>query len=57
MTVDPKTQQPLAKIFRSSELDDLLKKLELGGTAEAEVGAGEGTGGGDGADGSVAMST
>ncbi|ODN95821.1 20S proteasome subunit alpha 3 [Cryptococcus wingfieldii CBS 7118] len=55
MTLDGKTQQPLAKIFRASELDELLQKLELGGTQE-DVAA-EGTGGGGGSEGNVAMST
>ncbi|TYJ57352.1 hypothetical protein B9479_001891 [Cryptococcus floricola] len=55
MTLDGKTQQPLAKIFRASELDELLQKLELGGTQE-DVAA-EGTGGGGGGEGNVAMST
>lgn len=57
MTLDPKTQKPLAKIYRPSELDALLRKLELGGTAEAEVGVGQGTGGGGGNDGNVSLST
>lgn len=56
MTLHPTTKQPLAKIYRPAELDSLLRELELGGTKEETVGAGEGTGGGSG-DGNVAMST
>lgn len=55
MTLNNDTKQPLAKIFRPAELDELLQKLELGGTQEEQVGVGEGTGGGDG--GNIAMST
>lgn len=57
MTLDPKTNLPLAKIFRSAELDELLRKYELGGTAEAEVAIGQGTGGGNGGDASISVST
>ena len=49
-------KQPLAKIYRPSELDELLQSLELGGTQDETVGAGEGTGGG-GNRGNIAMST
>ena len=56
MTLHPETKQPLAKIYRPSELDGLLRELELGGTQEEQVGVGEGTGGGGG-EGNVAMST
>jgi 20S proteasome subunit alpha 3 len=38
-------------------LDELLRKLELGGKQEDKVEAGEGTGGGGGGEGNVAMST
>ncbi|WWD06797.1 hypothetical protein V865_004892 [Kwoniella europaea PYCC6329] len=55
MTLNPTTKQPLSKIYRPSELDSLLRDLELGGTAEDAVGAMEGTGGGGG--GNVAIST
>lgn len=55
MTLNNDTKQPLAKIFRPAELDELLQKLELGGTKDDHVGVGEGTGGGDG--GNIAMST
>lgn len=55
MTLNNDTKQPLAKIFRPAELDELLQKLELGGTKDEQVGVGEGTGGGDG--GNIAMST
>lgn len=55
MTLHPTTKQPVAKIFRAAELDELLRKLELGGTADAEVVAG--TGGGGAGEGSVAVST
>lgn len=55
MTLNSDTKQPLAKIFRPAELDELLQKLELGGTKDDHVGVGEGTGGGDG--GNIAMST
>ena len=48
MTLDPRTQQPIAKIYRPSDLDALLRELELGGTQEDQVGVGEGTGGGGG---------
>jgi 20S proteasome subunit alpha 3 len=57
MTLDPQTNLPLAKIFRSTELDELLRKYELGGTAEAEVAIGQGTGGGNGGDASISVST
>ncbi|KAJ9094992.1 hypothetical protein QFC21_005785 [Naganishia friedmannii] len=55
MTLHPTTHDPVAKIFRAAELDELLRKLELGGTADAEVVAG--TGGGGAGDGNVAVST
>ncbi|WOO86150.1 Proteasome subunit alpha type-4-A [Vanrija pseudolonga] len=48
-------KQPLAKIYRPSELDTLLQKLELGGTKDEQIGAGEGTGGGG--SGNIAVST
>lgn len=54
MTLDNK--QPLAKIYRTAELDELLQKLELGGTQEEQIGVGEGTGGG-GSGGNIAVST
>jgi len=57
MTLDPATQLPLAKIFRSAELDELLRKYELGGTSDSEVGVGQGTGGGSGGDTSISVST
>lgn len=57
MTLHPKTQEPLAKIFRASELDALLRANSLGGTVEDSVGVGEGTGGGGGGGGDVAVST
>ena len=57
MTLDAKTQQPVAKIYRPSDLDALLRVLELGGTQDDQVGVGEGTGGGGGEEGNVAMST
>jgi len=57
MTLHPTTKQPLAKIYRPSELDELLRKLELGGTKEEQVGVGEGSGGGGGGEGNVSMST
>ncbi|ORX39332.1 putative proteasome subunit alpha type 4 [Kockovaella imperatae] len=57
MTLDPKTKQPLAKIYRPNELDALLRQLELGGTSDDQVGVGEATGGGGGDEGNVAMST
>lgn len=57
MTLHPETQEPLAKIYRATELDDLLKKLDLGGTNDAETAAGEGTGGGGARDGPIAVST
>lgn len=57
MTLDPKTKQPLAKIYRPTELDELLQKYELGGTKEDAIGVGEGSGGGGGGEGNVAMST
>ncbi|WWC91167.1 uncharacterized protein L201_006108 [Kwoniella dendrophila CBS 6074] len=56
MTLHPQTKQPLSKIYRPSELDGLLRDLELGGTKEDLIGAMEGTGGG-GAVGNVAIST
>ncbi|OCF79167.1 20S proteasome subunit alpha 3 [Kwoniella mangroviensis CBS 8886] len=55
MTLNPTTKQPLSKIYRPTELDSLLRDMELGGTAEDAVGALEGTGGGGGGD--VAIST
>lgn len=57
MTLDPETQLPLAKIFRSTELDELLRKYELGGNADSEVGVGQGTGGGSGGDANISVST
>lgn len=57
MTLDETTKAPLAKIYRPEELDALLREFDLGGTKEEHVGAGQGTGGGDGGDGNVAMST
>jgi 20S proteasome subunit alpha 3 len=57
MTLDPATQLPLAKIFRSAELDELLRQYELGGTSDSEVGVGQGTGGGSGGDTSISVST
>jgi 20S proteasome subunit alpha 3 len=57
MTLQPETKQPLAKIYRPSEIDELLRQLELGGTQEESIGVGEGTGGGGGGEGNVAMST
>jgi 20S proteasome subunit alpha 3 len=57
MTLHPTTKQPLAKIYRPAEVDELLQKLELGGTKDDEIGVGEGTGGGGGGEGNVAMST
>lgn len=57
MTLDETTRAPLAKIYRPAELDALLRELELGGTKDETVGAGQGSGGGDGGDGNVAMST
>ena len=57
MTLDPKTGQPLAKIYRSTELDELLRTLDIGGTKEDQVGVGEATGGAGGDEGNVAMST
>ncbi len=56
MTLHPKTQEPLAKIYRATELDALLRANSLGGTVEDSVGVGEGTGGGGGG-GDVAVST
>lgn len=53
MTLDPKTQEPVAKIFRAAELDALLRANEVGGKAEDSLGVGEGTGGGGGGDVSV----
>ncbi|KAI5450869.1 Proteasome subunit alpha type-3 [Naganishia albida] len=55
MTLHPETKEPVAKIFRAAELDELLRKLELGGTPDAEVV--QGTGGGGAGEGSVAIST
>ncbi|BEI84369.1 hypothetical protein CcaverHIS002_0409730 [Cutaneotrichosporon cavernicola] len=55
MTLVPGVQQPLAKIYGADELDELLQKLELGGTKEEQIGVGEGTGGGDA--GNIAVST
>lgn len=55
MTLVPGTKQPLAKIYGSGELDELLQKLELGGTKDEQIGVGEGTGGGDA--GNIVMST
>lgn len=56
MTLHADTKQPLAKIYRPAELDELLQQLELGGTKEETVGVGEGTGGG-GSGGNIAVST
>jgi 20S proteasome subunit alpha 3 len=57
LTLHPKTQEPLPKIFRASELDALLRANGLGGTVDEAVGVGEGTGGGGGGGGDVAVST
>lgn len=57
MTLHPKTNQPHAKIYRPAELDELLRKFELGGTKDEVIGVGEGSGGGGGGEGNVAMST
>jgi hypothetical protein len=57
MTLDAKSGLPLAKIFRSAELDELLRKYELGGTADSEVAVGQGTGTGNSGDGSIPVST
>ncbi|WVQ81283.1 hypothetical protein IAT38_003406 [Cryptococcus sp. DSM 104549] len=54
MTLHPEAKSPLAKIYKASELDELLRKLELGGTTDD---AAEGSGGGGGGEGNVAMST
>ncbi|AAW44007.1 hypothetical protein CNBF2840 [Cryptococcus deneoformans B-3501A] len=54
MTLHPETKQPLAKIYRASELDELLQKLELGGTNDDLA---EGSGGGGGGESHVAIST
>lgn len=54
MTLHPETKQPLAKIYRASELDELLQKLELGGTNEDVA---EGSGGGGYGESHVAIST
>nr|ODN90503.1 20S proteasome subunit alpha 3 [Cryptococcus depauperatus CBS 7841]ODO03814.1 20S proteasome subunit alpha 3 [Cryptococcus depauperatus CBS 7855] len=54
MTLDSEEKQPLAKIYRASELDELLQKLELGGTKEDIA---EGSGGGGGGESHVAIST
>lgn len=56
MTLAPGAKGPLAKIYRPIELDELLQKLELGGTKEEQIGVGEGTGGG-GSGGNIAVST
>jgi 20S proteasome subunit alpha 3 len=56
MTLAPGSKAPLAKIYRPNELDELLQKLELGGTKEEQIGVGEGTGGG-GSGGNIAVST
>jgi 20S proteasome subunit alpha 3 len=56
MTLSADGKGPLTKIYRPTELDELLQKLELGGTKEEQVGVGEGTGGG-GSGGSIAVST
>ncbi|GMK57152.1 hypothetical protein CspeluHIS016_0309920 [Cutaneotrichosporon spelunceum] len=55
MTLVPGAKQPLAKIYGAGELDELLQKLELGGTKEEQIGVGEGSGGGDA--GNIAVST
>lgn len=58
MTLHPTTSQPLAKIYRPSELDELLRKYELGGTKDDQIGAGEGSGGGGGQEGgNISLST
>lgn len=57
MTLHPETKQPLAKIYRPKELDELLQKYELGGTKDDSIGVGEGTGGGGGGEGNVSIST
>jgi len=58
MTLHPTTRQPLAKIYRPSELDELLRKYELGGTKDDQIGAGEGSGGGGGQEGgNISLST
>jgi 20S proteasome subunit alpha 3 len=57
MTLHPETKQPLAKIYRPKELDELLQKYELGGTTDDAIGVGEGTGGGGGGEGNVSIST
>lgn len=58
MTLHPTSKQPLAKIYRPSELDELLRKYELGGTKDDQIGVGEGTGGGGGQEGgNVSLST
>lgn len=55
MTLHAETKEPVAKIYRASELDELLRKLELGGTPDSEVT--QGTGGGGAQEGSVSIST
>lgn len=55
MTLHAETKEPVAKIYRASELDELLRKLELGGTPDSEVT--QGTGGGGAQEGSVSVST
>lgn len=57
MTLHSQSKQPLAKIYRPAELDELLRKYELGGTKDEQIGVGEGSGGGGGGEGNVAMST
>jgi 20S proteasome subunit alpha 3 len=55
MTLHAETKEPVAKIYRASELDELLRKLELGGTPDSEVS--QGSGGGGAQEGSVSIST
>ncbi len=57
MTLQAGSKQPLAKIYRPAELDELLRKYELGGTKDEQIGVGEGSGGGGGGEGNIAMST
>lgn len=37
MTLDPKTKQPVAKIFRPSEVDALVQKHGLGKKEDADL--------------------
>jgi 20S proteasome subunit alpha 3 len=57
MTLAAGTKSPVAKIYRPAELDELLRKLELGGTKDEQLGVGEGSGGGGGGEGNIAVST